>query len=96
MRYRFGLLWSADSALNKIRMARSIDVAGTLDRTNLFPSPLGSTKKAILAFDAPIRFCGPYVFRTRKAPAAMSLDRPSQLLKALARGGVPTDQVPSV
>ena len=90
LKYRFGLFWMADIPLSKIKMARSIDVAETLDRDGLFLSPLGSTKNVILEFEAPIRFSGPYMQKRCEGKAAISLDNPSSFLSQLALRGVAT------
>lgn len=90
LKYRFGLFWMADIPLSKIKMARSIDVTETLDRDDLFSSPLGSKKNVILEFEAPIRFSGPYMLKRREKKAAISLDDPSNFLSQLALRGVAT------
>ena len=90
LKYRFGLIWMADIPLSKIKMARSTAVAETLNRGDLFLSPLGSAKNVILEFEVPIRFSGPYMLRRREKKAAISLDNPSRFLSQLALRGVPT------
>lgn len=90
LKYRFGLLWAADIPLSQIKAARIVDVAETLDRNDLFVSPIGSTKNVVLEFDAPIRFSGPYGARRREGKAAISLDNPSDFLSQLALKGVDT------
>ena len=88
LRYRFGLSWSANIPLSRIKSARMIDVSETLSGNNLFLSPLGSKKNVILEFDAPIRFSGPYMQKRREETAAISLDNPSYFLNQLASRGV--------
>lgn len=90
LRYRFGLLWTADIPLEKIRSARSVDVAETFDGKDLFVSPMGSAKNVILEFEAPIRFSGPYALRRHESKAAISLDDPADFLRQLALRGVAT------
>ncbi len=92
LKYRFGLSWMADIPLNRIKMARSIQVAETLDGSDLFLSPLGSTKNVFLEFQEPIRFSGPYMLERCERKAAISLDNPSDFLSQLARKGVPISQ----
>jgi hypothetical protein len=96
LKYRFGLFWTADIPLSKIKMARNIDVAETLDGKDLFLSPLGSTKNVILVFEAPICFSGPYLLKKCKAKAAISLDHPASFLSQLALRGVATGQATSL
>ena len=90
LKYRFGLFWMADIPLSKIKMARSVDVAETLDGDSLFLSPLGSAKNVILEFGAPIRFSGPYMLKRCTRKAAISLDNPSHFLSQLALRGIVT------
>jgi len=90
LKYRFGLFWRSDIPLSKIKSARSVDVAETLDGSNLFLSPLGSTKNVILEFEAPIKFSGPYMLKRCERKAAISLDNPSSFLSQLALRGVVT------
>ncbi len=96
LKYRFGLLWRADIPLGKIKSARGIDVAETLDGTDLFMSPVGSTKNVLLEFESPIRFSGPYWVKRSERKAAISLDNPSDFLRQLAQKGVPTSQATSL
>lgn len=90
LKYRFGLSWMADIPLSDIKMARSVDVAETLDGNDLFLSPLGSTKNVVLEFETPIRFSGPYKLKRSESKAAISLDNPSDFLRQLALRGVAT------
>ena len=88
LRYRFGLSWSADIPLSKIKMARRIDVSETLSGDDLFLSPLGSKRNVILEFETPMRFSGPYLQKRCEEKAAISLDNPSHFLDQLASRGV--------
>lgn len=88
LRYRFGLSWSANIPLSKIKSARMVDVSEALNGDDLFLSPLGSKKNVILEFDTPIRFSGPYMRKRREEKAAISLDNPSHFLDLLASRGV--------
>ena len=90
LKYRFGLFWTADIPLSKIKIARSVDVTETLDRDNIFLSPLGSTKNVILEFESPTRFSGPYMLKRCARKAAISLDNPTHFLDQLALRGVVT------
>lgn len=90
LKYRFGLLWRADIPLSQIRTARILDVVETLERNDLFVSPMGSTRNVLLEFEAPIRFSGPYGARRREGKAAISLDNPADFLSQLALKGVVT------
>ena len=86
--YRFGLSWSADIPLSKIKMARKIDVSEMIGGDDLFLSPMGSKRSVILEFEAPIRFSGPYMLKRCEEKAAISLDNPSRFLNQLASRGV--------
>jgi len=88
LKYRFGLFWMADIPLSKVKTVRSIDVAETLERDDLFLSPLGSTKNVMLEFEAPIRFSGPYMMKRCERRAAISLDNPAKFISQLALRGV--------
>ena len=90
LKYRFGLIWTADIPLSEIKVARSIGVAEVLEGDDFFMSPLGSTKNVILEFDGPIRFSGPYMLKRSERKAAISLDNPSAFLAELALRGVTT------
>ena len=90
LNYRFGLSWTADIPLSKIKMARSIDVAEMLDSNDTFLSPLGSAKNVLLEFETPVRFSGPYMQKKSEGKAAISLDDPSSFLIQLASRGVTT------
>ena len=84
LRYRFGLMWTANIPLEHIRSARSIEVSEELTDRDLFLSPLGSSKNVMLEFDAPIEFRGPWFIRRRERRAAISVDNPSRFLTVLA------------
>ena len=90
LQYRFGLSWTADIPLRKIKMARRVGVGEALSGNDLFLSPLGSTRNVILEFEAPIRFSGPYLMKRNEIKAAITLDNPSDFLSELARRGVAT------
>ena len=90
LKYRFGIVWTADIPLRKIRLARSIDVAEQLDEDDLFLSPWGSKRNVLLEFEVPIQFAGPYWLRQRRRRAAISVDEPSRFLSQLALRGVAT------
>ena len=93
LKYRFGLLWTADIPLDKITMARSIAVSEVLTAGDLFLSPMGSAKNVMLEFEVPIRFSGPYMRKQYEKKAAISLDHPESFLRQLALRGVSTGQV---
>jgi len=86
--YRFGLFWKADIPLSKIKTARRIDIAETLDANELFLSPIGSKRNVVLEFDVPMVFTGPYWLRRREKKAAISLDEPDKFLASLSLKGV--------
>ena len=88
LRYRFGLSWSANIPLSKIKSARIVDVSETLSGDDLFLSPLGSKKNVVLEFDTSVRFSGPYMQKRCEEGAAISVDNPSRFLNQLASRGV--------
>ena len=88
LRYRFGMSWSANIPLGKIKSARIVDVSETLSGDDLFLSPMGSKKNVILEFEDPIRFSGPYMQKRCEEKAAICLDNPSCFLSQLASRGV--------
>ncbi len=88
LRYRFGLVCSADIPLSTIKLARHVDVSETFAGEDLFLSPIGSKKNLFLEFDAPIQFRGPYRLKRREIRAAISVDDPAGLLRELALRGV--------
>lgn len=90
LKYRFGIIWTADIPLKRISTARSIDAGEQLDERDMFLSPWGSTRNILLEFDIPIQFTGPYSLRVRKRKAAISVDNPSHFLSHLALRGIAT------
>ncbi len=90
LKYRFGLSWTADIPISKIKTARTVGVGESLSGNDMFLSPMGSKKNVILEFDAPIRFSGPYLMKRRESIAAISLDNPTAFLDELALRGVAT------
>ncbi|MDJ0939900.1 MAG: hypothetical protein QNJ00_09050 [Woeseiaceae bacterium] len=88
LKYRFGLIWTAEIPLGEIRRARSIDASEVLVGDGLFLSPLGSTRNVLLEFEAPVRFSGPWLLERRAKKAAISLDNPSHFLEQLTLRGI--------
>ena len=88
LRYRFGLMWTANIPLEQIRSARSIEVSKELTDRDLFLSPLGSSKNVMLEFDTPVEFNGPWFIRRRERRAAISVDNPSRFLTVLSARGI--------
>ncbi len=92
LKYRFGLSWTAEIPIGKIKMARSVGAGEVLSGKDLFLSPMGSKKNVILEFEAPVRFSGPYLMTRQDRRAAISVDNPSAFLSQLALRGVATSQ----
>lgn len=90
LKYRFGLCWAADIPLKKITSARSIAATEELNDSDLFLSPMGSTRNVILEFESRVQFAGPYLFKQHRKRAAISLDNPAHFLSELAHAGVST------
>ena len=90
LKYRFGLIWTADIPLGNIKLARTLGVAEEPGGNDLFFSPMGSKRNVLLEFETPVQFAGPYWIRARKRMAAISIDDPWRFLDQLADKGVST------